>query len=304
MKNNVQIYPSKIVRVPNDRISKIIFNLTEAEYLQIIEQQAPLHVTEMRKHKKFGEIITPIKISLEEADVSITEPLDQFDCAVLSVCISEWEYGNRYTTPAIIYRALTGKVEKGTNAKIRVDQLTAITHSIKKLMRTQLDINFSDACEQLNYNDGVAKKILTNVLPCKQVDYTINGQKTTIIELLSESPLWTVAHLKNDQIISFETALLDMPNQNNSPMLITIKHYVIHRVMEIKAHAKQMTPTITFADVFQKCRLENVDNKTKQRVRKFIEAFFEHLRQNKVINSFQLKKRDTGFHAISFTFPK
>ncbi|MBR1646240.1 MAG: hypothetical protein IJ685_05610 [Selenomonadaceae bacterium] len=219
------------------------------------------------------------------------------------MCISEWEHGNRYTTPAIIYRALTGKVEKG-DAEPSKNQLTAITHSIKKLMRTQLDINFSDACEQLNYNDGVAKKILANVLPCKQVDYTINGQKTTIIELLAESPLWTVAHLKNDQIISFETALLDMPNQNNSPMLITVKHYVIHRVMEIKAHAKQMIPTITFADVFQKCRLENVDNKTKQRVRKFIEAFFEHLRQNKVINSFQLKKRGTGFHAISFTFPK
>ena len=304
MKNNVQIYPSKMIRVPNDRISKVIFNLTEAEYNQIIEQQAPLHVTEMRKHKKFGEIITPIKISLEEVEVSITEPLDQFDYAVLSVCISEWEYGNRYTTPAIIYRALTGKIEKGTNAKIRVDQLAAITHSIKKLMRTQLDINFSDACKYLNYNDGVAKRILANVLPCKQVDYTINGQKTTIIELIAESPLWTVAHLKNDQIISFKTALLDMPNQNNSPMLITVKHYVIHRVMEIKAHAKQMTPTITFADVFQKCRLENIDRKTKQRVRKFIETFFEHLHQNKVINSFQLKKRGTGFHAISFTFSK
>ena len=301
---NVQIYPSKMIRVPNDRISKIIFNLTEAEYRQIIERQAPLHVTEMRKHKKFGEIVTPIKISLEEAEVSITEPLDQFDYAVLSVCISEWEYGNRYTTPAIIYRGLTGKIEKGVDAMPSVDQFAAITHSIKKLMRTQLDINFSDACEHLNYNDGVAKKILANVLPCKQVDYTINGQNAVIIELLAESPLWTVAHLKNDQIISFETVLLDMPNQNNSPMLIAVKHYVIHRVMEIKAHAKQMTPTITFADVFQKCRLENIDNKTKQRVRKFIKAFFEHLHKNKVINSFQITKKGTGFYAISFTFLK
>ena len=300
---NVQIYPSKMIHVPNDRISKVIFNLTEAEYRQIIERQAALHVTEMRKHRKFGEIVTPIKISLEEADVSISEPLDQFDCAVLSVCISEWEYGNRYTTPAIIYRALTGKIEKG-DAEPSKNQLAAITHSIKKLMRTQLDINFSDACEYLNYNGGVAKKILANVLSCKQVDYTINGQDAVIIELLAESPLWTVAHLKNDQILSFKTTLLDMPNQNNSPMLITVKHYVIHRVMEIKAHEKQMTPTITFADVFQKCRLENIDNKTKQRVRKFIEAFFEHLIKNKVINSFQLKKQKTEFYSISFTLNK
>ena len=95
-----------------------------------------------------------------------------------------------------------------------------------------------------------------------------------------------------------------MPNQNNSPMLITIKHYVLHRVMEIKAHAKQMTPTITFADVFQKCRLENAHKEIKRRVRKFIEAFFEHMQQNKAIDSFQLKKRGTGFYAISFKFKK
>ena len=302
---NVQIYPSRTIFIPNDRISKILFNLTEEEFRQLTEEaQGNLQITEVRKHKRFGEIVTPVVISIDDAaEVSISEPLDQFDCAVLSVCISEYHFGNRFITPAIIYRGLTGKIGRG-DAEPSVDQLAAINHSIKKLMRIQLDIYLYDVCEYLGYNDGQKKRILANVLPCKQVDYTINGQKTSIIELLSESPLWTVAHLKNDQIISYDTALLDMPNQQNTPMLTTVKHYVMRRVMEIILHYKQMTPSITFADVFQKCRLENADNKKKQRVRNFISDFFEHLIEHEVIKSFQFNKKGTGFYSVSFKFDK
>ena len=301
---NVQIYPSRTIIIPNDRISKILFDLTEEEFRKLTEVQVNLQITEVRKHKRFGEIVTPVRISIDDdAEVSISEPLDQFDCAVLSVCISEYHFGNRFTTPAIIYRGLTGKIGRG-DAEPSVDQLAAINHSIKKLMRIQLDIYLYDVCEYLGYNDGKKKRILANVLPCKQVDYTINGQKTSIIELLAESPLWTVAHLKNDQIISYDTALLDMPNQQNTPMLTTVKHYVMRRVMEIILHNKQMTPTITFADVFQKCRLENADNKKKQRVRNFISDFFDHLIAHNIIKSFQFSKKRTCFYSVSFQFDK
>ena len=302
---NVQIYPSRTISIPNDRISKILFDLTEEEFRKLTEVQVNLQITEVRKHKRFGEIVTPVRISIDDdAEVSISEPLDQFDCAVLSVCISEYHFGNRFITPAIIYRGLTGKIDKGTDAMPSVDQLAAINHSIKKLMRIQLDIYLYDVCEYLGYNDGKKKRILANVLPCKQVDYTINGQKTSIIELLAESPLWTVAHLKNDQIISYDTALLDMPNQQNTPMLTTVKHYVMRRVMETILHNKQMTPTITFADVFQKCRLENAHKEVKRRIRNFISNFFEHLIANNVIKSFQFSKKGTGFYSVSFKFDK
>ena len=301
---NVQVYPSRTIFIPNDRISKVLFNLTEEEFLKLSKPQGTLHVTEVRKHKRFGEIITPIKITLEDADLTISEPLDQFDCAVLCVCISEYHFGNRFITPAIIYRGLTGKIDKGTDAMPSVDQLAAINHSIKKLMRIQLDIYLYDVCEQLGYNNGKPARILANALPCKQVDYKINGQKTSIIELLAESPLWTVAHLKNNQILSYKSALLDMPNQQNTPMLTTVKHYVMRRVMEILAHSKQMTPSITFADVFQKCRLENVHREIKRRIRNFMAELFNHLIKNKVIKSFQFTKKGTGFYSIQFTFEK
>lgn len=49
------------------------------------------------------------------------------------------------------------------------------------------------------------------------------------------------------------------------------------RMSECKAHSKQMASTITFSDTFKKCRIENVDNKIKQRAREVMVKFFEHL---------------------------
>ena len=303
---NIQLYPSKKIIIPNDRISKVVFDLTIDEYKAIVKRQSELQVTEMRKSKskRSDDIITPIMIKLEEAELRVSEPLDQFDCAVLSVCIAEWEEGNRHTTPAIIYRGLTGKVDKGTDAMPHVDQLTAINHSIEKLMRVQLDIRLVDVCRYLGYNNGKPKKVLANILPCKRVDFTINGQEATTIELLAESPLFTVAKLKNNQIVSYDAKLLDMPGQQNTPKLIAVKHYVMKRVMEIIGHPKQMTASITFADVFKKCRIEDADNKTKQRVRNFIVEVFKHLLDCKVIKSYEVNKKGTGFHSVSFTFKR
>ena len=106
-KNNIQIYPSKKRIVPNDRLSKVLFNLTEADYQYLIDNQDTIGFVEMNNHKKFGEIVSPLKIDIDGESFSISEPLNQFDSAVLSVCISEWLANNKITTPAIIFRGLT-----------------------------------------------------------------------------------------------------------------------------------------------------------------------------------------------------
>ena len=80
---NVQVYPFKKIIVPNDRISKVLFKLTVDEYREIVERQATLEVAEMPKHKRFGKIVTPIRVSIADSEISASEPLTQFDCAVL-----------------------------------------------------------------------------------------------------------------------------------------------------------------------------------------------------------------------------
>lgn len=303
---NVQIYPAKKLVFPNDCFSKRLFNLTDEDYQQAIEERKILEVCEKRNHNKFGDVFSPFRIRVDNFnDFTLSEPLDQFHFAILCGCISEWNAENRYTTSSILYRAVTGKV--GDNdANPSKDQRAAINDAIDKLMRTQIAINMTDTCKNLKYNSGNAYKIISALLPCERVTATtVNGKESTVIYFDRVSPLWEIAtDVKGGQVLSCDAELLNVPNQQNTRMNIAVKTYVLRRVLEIIAHPKQMVPVITFADVFQKCRLNNANRDKKLDVRNTILALFDHLQTQGLIDAPQLNKQGTRPYSVSFSRPK
>lgn len=298
---NVQIYPSKKRVELNDKATKRFFNLTRESYQKLLESNAKATLVEKKNHKKFGNIKSSFSISNENGFSNFI-PLDEHDRAVLSVCVSNWLEGNRYITPAIIYRGLTGKVNDASgNSKPSPVQLKAILQSIDRLMFTAYDPQILDAYEKLEYISGEDKIVIKKsaVLPCYRAEVTINGQTSDVIYFDRESPFLTQASLKK-QMLTYDAELLDVPNQNNSPTIIAAKNYVMRRIQEIILH--KMTPTITFADIFQKCRIKDADNKTKKRVREGIVKLFEHLNAKNHIKSFELVKKRNAFYAIKLTY--
>ena len=303
---NYQIYPSKKLYIPNDAFAKSLFTLTSKEYLEAINERKVLKVTEKKNYKKFGDIITPYRIRIDDKnDFTLSEPLDQFHFALLCAYISEFYVGNLISTPSIAYRAITGKV--GTDAMPHKDknQLTDILIGTNKLMRTQLGINITDYCEKINGDKGKTVQIVSAILPCKRVsETTINGKENKdTIYFDRESPLWEIAtKIKNNQVLSCDASLLNVPNMNNSRMNIAVKFYTLRRILESIAHPKQMVPIITFADVFEKCRLENVSRDKKCNAQNIIVKFFEHLQTKNFIKTFRLNKNGARPYSISFTF--
>ena len=164
----------------------------------------------------------------------------------------------------------------------------------------------SDACKNLKYNSGNDYKVISAILPCKRVsETTVNGKESTFISFDRESPIWEIASdVKDGQVLSCDAELLNVPNRQNTRMNIAVKTYVLRRVLEIIAHPKQMVPVITFADVYQKCRLDNADRKKKLDVRETILAFFEHLTTQELVESFQLNKQGAKPYSVSFSRPK
>ena len=303
---NIQLYPAKTLVFPNDSFAKRLFNLTEDDYRQAIEERKIVEVNDKRNHRNFGDVVTPFRIRVDDQNnFTLSEPLEQFHFAVLCACISEWNAGNRYTTPSIIYRAISGKI--GDNdANPSKDQLADILTAIDKLMRTQIAINMTNSCKNLKYNSGNAYKIISAILPAKRVtETTINGKETTVISFDRESPVWEIAaNVKNNQVLSCDATLLNVPNQQNTCMNIAVKTYVLRRVLEILAHPKQMVPIITFADVFKKCRLESASRDKKCDARKTILIFFDHLKTQGIVEDFQLNKHGARPYSVSFTRPK
>ena len=302
---NIQLYPSKKLYIPDDAFSKKLFNLTEKNYREAIEEQKILEVTEKKNHKKFGDIITPYRIRVNDNnDFTLSEPLDQFHFALLCGYISEYYVGNPISTPAIVHRAITGKVGRG-DAEPSKDQLTDILSGTDKLMRTQLGINMTDYCQKLNGEKSKTIKIVSAILPCKRVtEITINGKENKdTIYFDRESPLWEIAtKIKNNQVLSCDASLLNVRNMNNSRMNIALKFCTLRRTLESIAHPKQMVPIITFNYVLETCRLANASRDKKCDARNIIVKLFEHFQAENFIKTFQVNKKGAIPYSISFTF--
>lgn len=294
---NVQVYPTKTRIELNDKATKILFNIAPEYYAQMIQDSKGYGVIEKKHHKKHGKIKSSFHIFNDHGYTVIIE-LNEFDRAVLSVCVSEWYAGNRYITIPMILRGLTGKVGKG-DAECSKNQLTAILQSIDKLMFTAYDPDIIDAFQKLNYDDGSIERITKSaILPCYRVEKNVNGKKSDVIYFDRESPLFHIASLKK-QILSYDISLLDVPNQNNTPLIITLKNYSMRRIVEIKQH--NLTPTLTLDDIFSKCRIKDEQRKIKEHARKTLDDLFAHLQSKGFIKSYEWTKKGNKFYSIKFT---
>ena len=297
-KSNIQFYPAKQRIVPNCKLCKVIHNLTQDAYDYMVIGDKKRRIVEMRHHKRYGEINVIYKMS-NAGGYDNTDPLTEFDRAVLSVCVSNFAVGNRCVTPAIIFRGLTGKSGTGGKGKIHRDQLVAILLSVKKLMSTIINIDDTQPNEFLDYGTKKTAILCSAILPAYIAkDTTINGQDAYIIGFDRESPLMQIAR-ERKQILTYKAELLDVPGQHNTLMNIALKNYAVSRVQEIKLH--KMHRTLTFADIFAKTRIADADREKKQNARNTLVKFFEHLQTAGEIRSFSVTRRGNTFHAIKFT---
>ena len=297
MADNVQLYRVSTRIVPNFKLAKVLSTRNSDTYQRLLDGgQGAVVEKKNHKHgkKTIDEVITTYTIS-NAVGYDNSDPLSEFDRAVLSVCAAYFDAGFTHTTVAMILRGLTGK--KGGDAQPSVDQYNAILLSITKLMSTLISIDDSDTNDLLGYEKG--KSITCSaILPAQFVETTVNGQKTATIQFDRISPLIEIGK-KRKQLLTFDSSLLNVPNQQNTPMNITLKNYALVRICEIKLH--NLTPTLTFEDIFKKCRIADAPKKTKFNARSTLTKFFQHLQNIGFISSFEVVKEHTKCQKICFS---
>ena len=300
LKINVQLYPTTKRLVPNFKLCKVIAHLSKEQYERMIVDGKSRKVLEKHNHRRYGEVVTVYKISNSDG-FDNTDPLNEFDYAVLSVCISYLADGTLHITAAMIYRGLTGKVSKGGKGKTTIEQRDAILCSVKKLMGTIIEIDESETNPALNYGKDRSPITCSAILPAYFVEKTVNGQDASVIYFDRESPFMTIARDRK-QLLKYDVSLLDVPGVQNSWMNIMLKNYGLRRVAESKTHPKQMASTLTFHDTFEKCLIEQASNDTKMNARNVLIKLFKHLQAKGYIKSFELTKKANAFYSIHFTF--
>ena len=110
--------------------------------------------------------------------------------------------------------------------------------------------DFSDvdnSLKAMKYVDKKGKKLILGkytLVSARVLDAKVNGQPVDDVICFKYScPLFDIANLKY-QVIRYPHEPLNAPNQNNTPLVISLKKYVMRRILEIKLN-KQLTPTIT-----------------------------------------------------------
>lgn len=277
---------------PNDKLTKTLFSLPADEYYDAIQKGISIAVTEIISRGK--KIQTHFKLN-GGGFATLKRPLNEFDRAIFDICNSAREEGFFGLTRDSLFRALTGSGHRSP----RPNQAAAIIESLKRLM-TVIEIDFSQTRDKIPKYNSVKPKLISPILPCIILDNVlVNGQLTSLIKFTDESPLITIARAKK-QIITSPISLRDITNQNNTPLVIMIKSYVIRRVLEIILH--NMTPSITFADVFKHCELIDATRKQKQDARNIILGVMENLKSEGIIKSFEFTKKGDTFYSVTITF--
>lgn len=278
---------------PNDKLTKILFSLPPDEYFDAIKKGISIAVTEIISRGK--KIQTHFKLN-GCGFATLKRPLNEFDRTVFDICNSAREEGFIGLTRDSLFRALIGGK---TNQYPRPNQATAILESLERLM-TVIKIDFSQTRDKMPKYNSVKANLISPILPCKILNNVlVNGQPTTLIKFTDESPLMTIAHAKK-QILTFPVSLRNINGQNNTPLVIMIKSYIIRRVLEIVLH--KMTPTITFDDLLKHCELSNATRRQKQDVRKTALSVMENMKSEGFIKSFALTKKGDSYYSITITF--
>ena len=281
---------------PNDKVNKRFFDMTDKQHAR-----GELIINESRKGSK-NIIKTPIHLEYTRytEEIMATRPrFNAFDRELLYACISEQIGGNMATTINSIYRLITG--DSGMR-KPSPQMAELINQSLCKLMFCDVKIDLTEVCLKYGYNKGQPCVFEGAILPGYFVrDAIVNGEKADVVKFYEKSPLFLAAEIKNQQILTYEKNLLDVPIRN-SPEVIVMKNYILRRIQEIIIH--HLTPTITFDDVFTKNQITDLTPTQKMRYRDYICKMFDFWIEKKLISKYVVNKEQHIPISISFAYKK
>lgn len=288
---------AKKIIVPNDKVSKIVFSLTPTEFSNVINGgRCTISESQKCKKNKRQAVKTFIYLKFDStADENCSTPLDAFDRAVFCAAISERLAGNNTTSLPAIFRLMHGKYGKdaGRNFRPTDKQAKEILQSLKKLSSLRIVANLDEVCKRFHYNGGDNFSVDNPILPCRIYEGRLNGgNDTTLIEFTDESPLLSIAKLKNNQLLTFDANLLtDDSNFNHDykGYATAARFYTLIRIVEIKLH--KLMPIITVDDIFEKCLIDaEIRHERKAHCLDAINFLLENLKSENVIKSFILQK--------------
>ena len=301
---NFQLKKLETLLIPIDKLSDVLFDLEKQDAEEIIE------------NRKLG-ITTPIIVTRPKDSNGNDIPTNPFDKLIFWIALSEQNAGNSCVSHTRIFHSLGGGEHFNNAYNVKV----AIVNSLRKLRLTNLQADltaltsrsksYRKELEDLLDTEFDGKQVVLedSLLPTKSVSASINGKISDgVISFHDVSIILHIAEMKK-QLVHCDPILLDVPNLRCTVQTITLKGYLLERVLKIKGslsssrkRVQKLNNIILFDSIFSKCGLADEGRNRKAEFRAIISKILAHFTAHNLITSFEFVKKDGKFYSIKIDF--
>lgn len=293
----IQVKPVKTFVLLNDSLTQRLFGSRLG--VKANQSRQGIKVVDCKKGAK--RIFSVLNVK-NNAPVDIV--LNEFDRAVCDAVISELAAGNKYFTPAMIYRDLGGNAKRPIPAAIK----KLIVFSLQKLNDLNISLDMSETAKKTSYD--VKSLRAGSPLNVSVEEISLNG--AALIALRIDGALLFDIASEKKHIIRLAMESVDLAIKH-TPRVIAVQHYIIRRVAQIlgsnssanKGKKNQrLAAKLTFANLERCCGFYNLNRWQRQDVRETVTLILDAFKEKNLLTDWNFEKSATGeIRAVALELP-
>lgn len=246
---------------------------------------------EEKKGRLKKTLRTKVSFSYEGFDIQAKKDFTLFDQEVLDAVVTLYLANNEYISPAMVYRAMTGKTE---GEYIHPGKLQDIEESIDKCMYSKLSIDASEAAAAMNYDQAIYSG---NLIAAEKAQVKMGGHKIIAYKIITEPLLYRYAKVCK-QISAVDIKLLDTPVTKTNDTIV-LQGYLLRKIEQMKANSKYER-FIKYDDLYSILGTSKEERVRTKRVREYIKDILDFWKENGYISGYDIVMRGRSYNKIMF----
>lgn len=239
------------------------------------------------------QVRTRVSFSYEGIDILTKKEFNLFDQEVHDAVVSLYLAENKFISPAMVYRAMTGKTE---SQYIHPKKLREIEESIDKCMFSKLSIDASEEAAAYGYEQAVYSGAL---LSAEKVSVKMGGNKVTAYRLLTEPLLYRYAKTCK-QVSAVDIKLLDTPVTKTNDTIV-LQGYLLRKIEAMKTD-RYCLRTISYDEIYRTLHVSKENRVQLTRIREYVKDILDFWIEKGYISNYEIIMQGRSFKEITIFF--
>lgn len=239
------------------------------------------------------QVRTRVSFSYEGIDILTKKEFNLFDQEVHDAVVSLYLAENKFISPAMVYRAMTGKTE---SQYIHPKKLHEIEESIDKCMFSKLSIDASEEAAAYGYEQAVYSGAL---LSAEKVSVKMGGNKVTAYRLLTEPLLYRYAKTCK-QVSAVDIKLLDTPVTKTNDTIV-LQGYLLRKIEAMKTD-RYCLRTISYDEIYRTLHVSKENRVQLTRIREYVKDILDFWIEKSYISNYEIIMQGRSFKEITIFF--